>query len=163
MSLSSSTITSQLVALIPVAAGAVIALAGGAIKLWVDRKERKNERRREKLERLLYIAYELKDWSGRVDDRYVWGTERERIAFPAEEIMVISTLYFPDLDNEAAQLVNCANAYVRECISIGVEKAKAQGVLPENIADRLRGPYKSLIDAIGDFTKKARLLTQSME
>jgi hypothetical protein len=163
MSLTSSTITYQLIALIPVAAGAVIALGGGAIKYFIDRKERKKERRREKLERLLYLAYELKAWSGRVDDRYVWGTEKERIAFPAEEIMVIATLYFPDLDTEAGKLVECANAYAHECMSIAMEKAKAQGVVPDNVAERLRARYESLIESIDDVTKKARQLSQGME
>ena len=50
----------QLAPLIPVVVGALIALGGGWIKYFVERREQRRTRRREKLERFLSLVYELK-------------------------------------------------------------------------------------------------------
>lgn len=152
----------QLVELIPIFAGAVIALAGGALKYWIDRSERRKQIRREKLERLLQLAYDLKPWTGKVDDRYTFGTISDHLLSPIEEMEVLSNLYFPDLTSDIDAVILAAHEYKRVALDIGSERLAAGGSVPKDASDRAKQPYQALVNAVQRLSTKARQIATKL-
>lgn len=152
----------QLIELVPIAAGAGIALAGGGIKYWIDQRNRRRQVRRERLERLLHVAFELKAWSDHVDDRYIFGTRQDRISDPMEELAVLSTLYFQDLEAEVSSVSMAAMNYKKAAQVLAQERLKAGGAVPSDATDRMSAPYEQLLTAIGHLREKAKSLAKEI-
>lgn len=155
-------IIEQLINLIPVLAGALIALSGSGIKYLVDTRDRRRQIHREKLEKLIGLVYQLKIWTSTVDDRYVFGRTRENISLPTDEITVIGRLYFPTLENEISNVVYAARKYQKMAMETGEYRLANEGKLPENYMDKLSPPYGELINTIETLTKEAQSLSKTL-
>ena len=155
------TVTQQLIALIPVIVGAFVALAGGGIKYWIDQTNSKKARRREKLERLLHLAYNVSAWSSSLDGRHAFGTGDEELPSPLGELRVIGAIYFPELSNEIKVLVFTALKYSGVVHQLGAERLGA-GAIPDNANDKIREAYEPLSEAIHKLAEKAAELAKDL-
>jgi hypothetical protein len=151
----------QLVPLIPVIAGAVIALAGGWIKHWVERREQRSHRRREKLERLLERVYSLKPWTDSLDQRLAFGTSDIEIASPIEDIEVISNLYFHGLKPEIDAIVHAASNYSAEMHRLSADRLTNKRVAPD-AGSTIQEHYVPRTRAIRALTDKARVISKQL-
>lgn len=148
------TVTQQLIALIPVVVGAFVALAGGGIKYWIDQTNSKKARRREKLERLLHLAYSIKAWSSSLDGQHAFGTEDEELPSPVDEIRVIGAIYFPEFSTEIKLVALTALKYSGVVHRLGCERLTA-GEIPANAVDKIEEAYEPLSEAVHKLTEKA--------
>ena len=151
----------QLVPLIPVVAGALIALAGGWIKYWVDRREQRKTRRREKLERLLSLVYGLKAWTDNLESRLAFGTSNDEIASPVEEIEVLGHLYFHDLHSEVDAVTRAAKLYMGAMYSLAAERFRTGEISPHADA-KIAELFPPILDGIRAFTVKARPIAKEL-
>ena len=129
-----SPIVEKLVDLIPIAAGALIALASGALKYWSDRSQKRADRRLEKLERLVHLTYQVGAWTDSLDAHHTFGTaENGETEFesPIEELQVIANIYFPELLGEVEQFARTGKLYHSQALSLGVQRLK-NGTIAEN-------------------------------
>ena len=156
------TVVSKLIDLIPVATGAVIALAGGAIKYWVDTRDRRRQVKREKLERVIRVAHELKDWTSQVDDRYIFQNSSGNVPSLMDEMLVLSSLYFPELKPEIDQVVMAAKGYKLMALQLGSDRLGANGAAPADQNERVNSAYSPLVSAISSLTEKAEKLAAKL-
>ncbi|MDX1721605.1 MAG: hypothetical protein R3355_00690 [Pseudomonas sp.] len=157
-----SRIIEELINLIPVLAGALIALFGAGIKYLVDTRDRRKQICREKLENLMALVYQLKLWTSTVDDRYIFGRSRENISLPTDEITVIGRLYFPNLDNEISNVVYAARKYQKMAMEAGEYRLANEGKLPENYMENLSPQYGELLNTIETLTKEAQSISKRL-
>ena len=149
-----TTVASELVELIPVVAGAIIAFAGSGIKYWIEARDRRKQIKREKLERLLGVAHELMDWTSAVDDHYIFR-EKVEVRSIMDEMVVLASLYFRELADEVNDVVMSSKEYKRVAIQIGTERMQAAGNLSPEQSERIKAAYSPLVDAIEALTLKA--------
>jgi hypothetical protein len=145
----------QLIPLLPVIVGATIALMGGWIKHWAERRDDRTQRRREKLEHLLHLVFSLKPWSDSLDGVLAFGTETEQLDSPIEEIEVIGNMYFQDLLAEIDAVVNAAKLYKGGMLTLCSERLQ-NGRISENAKTRVAELYGPLLEAIRQLASKAR-------
>jgi len=149
------TATQQIIGLIPVVFGALIALAGGGIKYWIDQIDKRKARRREKLERLLHLAYGVREWTGSLDGRYAFGTDSDELPSPIEEARVICTIYFPELSDEIKHVAVTALRYSGVVRTLGAERLRGGGTPSVDAKDRIEAAYAPLSDAVHKLIQKA--------
>lgn len=155
-------VLSKLADLIPIAAGALIALAGGGIKYWVDRGDRRRQVRRDKLERILQLAHDLKDWTDLVDSRVNFETDKGPVTSPMEEMRVLGTMYFQDLQAEIQTVALAGKKYKQLALTLNSERRAAGGVNPPDANTRISAQYNELLDAISTLTDKATELARKL-
>lgn len=153
-------VSEALIKLIPVIAGAVLALSGAGIKYIVDRRDRRKQIRREKLESLMTLVYQLKRWTGIVDDRYIFRTSEENIPLPTDQIAVISTLYFSELNDRVNDVLLAAKKYQKFAIDMGTYRHKNNGQLPETYVQDAAVKYDVLLARIEALTDEAKAISK---
>ena len=152
----------QLIQLVPIAAGAAIALAGGGIKYWVDQRNRRRQTRRERLERLLQVALDLKEWTDHIDDRYIFGTREDRISSPMEELTVLGALYFQDLEDDIRLVTVAAMNYKQVAHELARERLAAGNAIPADASARTRQSYDRLLVAIESLKARVKELAKEI-
>ena len=150
----------QLTALIPVAAGALIALLGGVAKYFVENSQHKKKLRREKLEQTTLLVLGLRNWSDKIDDFYTTGISRDRVESPLEELETLGTLYFPELAKEMKRVLAAATAYKGVAIAFAGERLNSGAQLPQTRLNAIDAPYTELLKAIDAFSEQAAKLVR---
>lgn len=160
--MTTQSVTQQLLGLVPVAAGALIALAGGGVKYWIDQNDKRKSRRRERLERLLHLAYDLKAWSSSLDGRYAFGTDESELPSPVEEMQVIGAIYFQDLSDEIKQVAIAAMRYRSTVHTLAAERLRSGGEPSADAGQRVEEAYTPLSEAIHTLAKRATNVAKNL-
>jgi predicted negative regulator of RcsB-dependent stress response len=140
-------ISSILVALIPVAAGGVLALlgvfGGGFLSHWLKTRTEKANRAAEKFEELLIALFEHKRWLSQMSGHRVFGAEKPDAISPVAKIRAIASLYFPHFKGEVTTLDLAADGYESAMYAAAMERLK-DGVPSQEkltLIQNAYGPY----------------------
>jgi hypothetical protein len=154
-------LSAHLAPLIPVLVGAVIALAGGWLKHWAERREQRRKLRREKLERLLHLVYGLRAWTNSLDSSLAFGLTQENAASPIEEIEVLGSLYFHEMQAEIDALLTAAKKYYGAMLGLAADRLKA-GKFSSDANKKIDELYKPLSNAVRALSTRARTIAKDL-
>ncbi|QOW19496.1 hypothetical protein INQ41_12960 [Lysobacter ciconiae] len=153
----------EIAKLLPVLVGALIALLGAAARYFVERRDKRMEVRRQKLERLTDLTYRIRAWTGSLDSKLAFGLEGEsQVDSPIEELQVLADIYFPELHDPASRLVVAAKTYAAMAYRMGARRLQ-DGRIPDDANMRIQETYAPVADAIGELSKQIRLAARKLE
>jgi hypothetical protein len=101
--------------LLPVIIGGGIAIVGGLIGPpflhHLQQKAEKKRKRAEKFEELIATLYEHSHWLKEMQNVRLFGAEDKNVMSPLAKVQAISTVYFPDFEDQIRQLDIAADQY----------------------------------------------------
>lgn len=154
-------ISTQLVPLVSVVAGAVIALAGGWLKDWAGRREKQKCLRREKLERLCNLVCSLKPWTDVLETTLAFGLSNEQPASPLEEIEVLATLYFPELLPDIKAILVSAQKFKGAMLMLSSKRLQSGQPSPD-AGEMINSMYQPLSSAISKFLASTQSVAKGL-
>jgi hypothetical protein len=114
------TLSSELLKILPVAAGAILAVSGGMLSQFLTYRLNANRDKakikREKLEALVQSLYEHSDWLDDRRNKLLFSEERHDDPSPLEKAWMLQKLYFPQLQDSMTALAGPALALSQHCI-----------------------------------------------
>lgn len=124
--------------------------------------------RRTKLEELVQSAISLEQWLNQQRSVWFFGSEEKDPSPPTGHVSMITTLYFPELEQESAALAaSQLNAYLwivntgRRALDAGSIEEK--GVMLTQAATEWSPLYGSVMNAISQVKQKASVVMQEMQ
>jgi hypothetical protein len=87
-------------------AGTIVGVMGTVILQFLQSKREKEKKRAEKLEELVAAVYEHEHWLNVARDIRVFGEKQNLPLSPATKLQAISTVYFPELEQDIERLLS---------------------------------------------------------
>jgi hypothetical protein len=111
----------EFVKVVPVIAGALLAMLGGAITqyvtYWLNGKRERSKLLREKAEALVQSLYEHSDWLSEKNNKLVYSNESHDVPSPLDKAWMIQKLYFPELREPLSSVAAAAAPLVQFTLS----------------------------------------------
>ncbi|HJV75965.1 MAG TPA: hypothetical protein VJ654_17220 [Noviherbaspirillum sp.] len=123
-----SSLLAETLKLLPVLAGALLAILGGAVTQYLTHRfAEKRERRkllREKAEALVEGLYAHSDWLTEKNSKLVFSKESHDTPSPLDKVWMIQKLYFPELREPIAGVMAAAAPMVQFNINQRIAQIK---------------------------------------
>lgn len=156
----------ELVKVIPVLLGGVLAIAGGLgsqlVVHWLSDRRDRTKIRRDHLEALVKAVYAHGQWISDMQRMLVFRNEDHDVASPLDEARMIQTLYFPSLGNE---LIAVQEAAIPLMTFSGEQRLKhmkdTKTFLEEWDPKPFNEGYKKYLLAVSSLVSRARDLLNS--
>lgn len=151
----------MLTALIPVAAGGLIALAGviggGFLTHWLKSKADNETRKKDKYEELLETLFHHKHWLEKMKDHRVFAAEKPSSKSPISRIRAITSLYFSELKELVTKLDTASDEYELWMLDASKERISNRVHSEESLSEGAE-KYKSYAEI---FYKLINLMEQN--
>jgi hypothetical protein len=149
-----------LIGLLPVLAGGAIgvigSVCGGLVAQVLKVRTDARTQQRDKLERMLILAYEARQWIQTNSVAALHGLERDERTIPTAEMRMITLLYLPDLEHEVFDLNNHIVSYRLWAMEQGYIR-KQQGTLTDGVLREHQNRSLKVVDLIAA-VERARFL-----
>lgn len=154
-----------LVGLIPVIVGGFLAVigtfSGSVLTYYLNRKEKRGELKREKLEQLMIASNRTAQWLDDYKSSKFLMEKKDLGINPIEEVKYLSALYFRELHDEVLSLTAASATYFSLITKCHVEQLKT-GNIPSLFLENLPAIYAQLIEANSNLLKKASTLAEHL-
>jgi hypothetical protein len=161
-------VASELLSLVPVIVGGVIAITGGLVGSFashvLEQRREKNRNKREQLLRVVAAAYDLTLWTKKNDNYYLWGREEVLEQPPMATIMAITRLYWRELAPEAHKLDFTVDEYLKWLME-GAELRLAANppLVPKAHRDKVGDVWKPFLIARAALLTKVETLAKQFD
>lgn len=116
-----SSLIAEVLKLVPVVTGALLAILGGAVTQYLvyrfNGKRKRAKLLREKAETLVQSLYEYSDWLTEKNNKLVFSKENHDVPSPLDKAWMIQKLYFPELREPLLSIMNAGNPMAIYCIN----------------------------------------------
>ncbi|MFN4042668.1 hypothetical protein [Limnobacter sp.] len=147
-----------LITLAPVLVGGVIAITGGVLgsilSHWMKTSSERKDRKRQKLEEIVALTFEVGHWLEKQRDYFWWGKEKVVGVSPIDSCKSLTSLYFPELKEPMLAFSNHAIDLNKWVITGGQNKTEA-GAIRQEYIDSYTAVYKPFHQSHMAFVDKA--------
>lgn len=154
-----------LVGLIPVIVGGFLAVigtfSGSVLTYYLNRKEKRGELKREKLEQLMIASNRTAQWLDDYKNSKFLKEKSDLGINPIEEVKYLSALYFRELHDEVLSLTAASATYFSLITKCHVEQLRT-GSIPNMFLENYQTVYVQLMDANSNLLKKASKLVEQL-